>query len=154
VAKTVAKSCPLCLSVNDPDDMLPVTMPHSTPPQSAPMYLCRRCVLEVIKSAIASDLIDPSEVFPHAPSGDNPDRGGGDAPDPAAAAAPLVSGDQPGADGSALDRPEPQVPAGGKAKCRDCQQEFDADELADWAPPGGQTVKLCSSCMTDAELEL
>jgi hypothetical protein len=113
--KSIAKSCPLCLSVNDPDDMLAVTMPHSTPPQSAPMYLCRRCVLEVMKAGVSSELIDPSEVFPDAQPGAVSDRGGGDAPAAAPAAGPLVSGDDPYSGDSTVDRREPEVSAGGAA---------------------------------------
>ena|SRR5882724_1703661 len=114
MTKSMAMSCPTCLSVNDPVDMLAVTMPHSTPPQTAPMYLCRRCVLEIMKAAIGSELIDPAEVFQNAPAGTSTDR----APDPVSpgdeAASALVPEDQPGAGGLALDRLESQVPAGGE----------------------------------------
>lgn len=114
MAKSIAMSCPTCLSVNDPVDMLAVTMPHSTPPQSAPMYLCRLCVLAIMKAAIGSELIDPAEVFQNAPAGTPTDR----APDPVSpgdeAAPALVLKGEPGAEPPALDRLESEVPAGGE----------------------------------------
>ena len=112
MAKSIAKSCPLCLSVNDPADMLPVTMEHSTPPQSAPMYLCRLCVLEIVKCAMRSELIDPGEVFPDAPISSSTDRpaDSGSAPDPAVAAVVLQDKRHP--DDPPVDRLEPEVPAG------------------------------------------
>ena len=113
MAKSIAKSCPLCLSVNDPADMLPVTMEHSTPPQSAPMYLCRLCVLEIVKCAMGSELIDPREVFPDVTIGSSTDRpaDSGSAPDPAVAA--VVLQDQRHQDDPPVDRREPEVPASG-----------------------------------------
>lgn len=112
--KSIAKSCPLCLSVNDPVDMLDVVMEHSTPPQTAPLFLCRRCVIAIVKRAIGSDLIDPAEVFPNAAAAvESPG-----APDRAALAAEatsaLVPEDQRHPDDSAVDRREPEVPAGGE----------------------------------------
>src|SRR5882757_9348730 len=98
MAKSIAMSCPTCLSVNDPVDMLAVTMPHSTPPQSAPMYLCRRCVIEIMKSTLQSDVIDPREVFGDVEVRDPTDRfRDPDSFAPEAVAA-LVPEDQPGAE--------------------------------------------------------
>src|SRR5271157_1341958 len=111
--KSIAKSCPLCLSVNDPADMLGVTMPHSTPPQSAPLFLCRLCVLEIMRSAFQSDLIDPQEVLGGVKAGDLPDSGAGGADPGDAGVSPVVPENQPGAGDSALDRREPEVPTGG-----------------------------------------
>lgn len=110
--KSIAKSCPLCLSVNDPVDMLPVVMEHSTPPQSAPLFLCRRCVLEVMKAAIGSEIIDPAEVFPNASAGADsaPDPGVNSSADPAVAA--LVPEDQPSGEDVGEHRRESEVPAG------------------------------------------
>ena len=123
MAKSIATSCPLCLCVNDPLDMLPVAISHSTPPQTEPLHLCRRCVLEIVKCAMASELIDPQEVFPNvansAPAA--PDAGSG-APSPEADR-PVVLQGEPGAEGPAVDRLESEVPAGGgKAESADEQQ--------------------------------
>lgn len=71
MAKSIAKSCPLCLSVNDPVDMLPVTMEHSTPPQTAPLYLCRLCVIQIMKATLQTDVVDPREVFGDVPGDAN-----------------------------------------------------------------------------------
>src|SRR5208337_639761 len=110
--KSIAKSCPLCLSVNDPADMLGVTMPHSTPPQSAPLFLCRLCVLEIMKSAFQSDLIDPQEVLGDVKARDLPDSGAGGAHPGDAGVPALVPEDQPGDRDSALDRREPEDSVG------------------------------------------
>jgi hypothetical protein len=119
VAKSIAMSCPLCLSVNDPVDMLAVTMLHSTPPQSAPLYLCRLCVLEVMKAGIQSDLIDPSEVFPDAAAGANPARNPGDNPPADSAADSLVLQDSADGERPGEHRPEPEVSAGGEGTTDD-----------------------------------
>lgn len=76
MAKSIAKSCPLCLTVNDPVDMLPVTMKHSTPPQTAPLYLCRLCLIQIMKSTLQTDLVDPSEVLGNVEPGNPSTRGG------------------------------------------------------------------------------
>ena len=89
--KSIAKSCPLCLSVNDPADMLPVMMAHSTPPQSAPMYLCRLCVIQIMKSTLESDVVDPGEVFELTQEEFRPRAAPGDAPTAAAEADPAVT---------------------------------------------------------------
>src|ERR1700720_3357166 len=112
MAKSVAMSCPLCLSVNDPVDMLAVTMAHSSPPQSAPLHLCRRCTIEIMKSAMASELIDPGEVFPDAPASGSNDRAADSGPADSAPIDSLVlPGERPG-EATDLDRLEPEVPAG------------------------------------------
>jgi hypothetical protein len=104
MAAAIGKTCPLCLTVNDPADMLPVTMPHSIPPQSAPLFLCRLCTLEIMKAAFSSELIDPSEVLAGVTA--NLDR----APDsdgvlPAASPDPaLVPESEPGAGAPTVDR--------------------------------------------------
>ena len=111
--KDIGLSCVLCLNVDDPAGMLPVEIPHARFPQPAPTMLCRKCTLAIMKSAVASDLIDPSEVFPNAPAGDYPDRGPGDAPAPASASADLVPENQPDGGAPRVDGPEPEMPAGG-----------------------------------------
>src|SRR5258708_5491611 len=113
MAKSIAMSCAVCLSVEDRGDMLPVTMAHSTPPQSRPLYLCRRCVIEIMKSALQSEIIDPREVFGDDPVGAANAPGPGGDPPPAEAAPALVSEAQPGAQDSVVDRLESEVPAGG-----------------------------------------
>ncbi|SRR5216684_1398576 len=113
MAKSIAMSCPLCLSVEDPGDMLPVTMAHSTPPQSRPLYLCRRCVLEIMKCAMASEIIDPREVFGDDPVGASNAPGPGDDPAPAETAPALVAENEPGAEAPVVDRLESEMPAGG-----------------------------------------
>lgn len=118
MAKSIAKSCPLCLSVNDPDDMLPVTMAHSTPPQTAPLFLCRLCLIQIMKSTLQSDVVDPREVFGDAEPGNQSDRGGGGDPASAEGADPVVLQGESAPGAPALDRPEPQVPAGGKNRKR------------------------------------
>jgi len=147
--KSVAMSCPLCLSVNDPADMLAVTMPHSSPPQTAPLHLCKRCTLEIMMAAVASELIDPREVFGDAPTSGSTDRAAdsGVASDPAVAA--VVLQDQRHQDDSPVDRREPEVPAGGAGSCEQCGKDVPADELIEWQPPGGGAMKLCSTCDLD-----
>jgi hypothetical protein len=111
--KSIALSCPLCLTVNDPDDLLEVVIPHSAFPGSAPPRLCRLCVIEIMKAAFASDLISPEEVLPGAANLiDDAPGGAGPAAAPAADPA-LVSENQPGAEAAGVDRREPEVPAGG-----------------------------------------
>ena len=112
--KSIAKSCPLCLSVNDPVDMLPVTMEHSTPPQTAPLYLCRLCVIQIMKSTLQSDVVDPREVFGDVEPGIDSDRHGGRDPAGAEAAPALVPEGESGPGAPAVDRPEPEVSAGGE----------------------------------------
>ena len=154
MAKSIAKSCPLCLSVNDPADMLDVMMPHSTPPQSAPMYLCRLCVLEVMKAAFRSDLIDPREVFPDAPVSSSTDRpaDSGPAPDPAVAA--VVLQDQRAEDNLTVDRREPEVPAGGEGSCERCGKDFPNDDLSEWEGPNAPAMKVCAPCAQELDIEL
>ena len=56
-------SCPLCLTANDPADMLGVAISHSVPVADALIGLCRRCVLAIVKSAMAAEFITPEEIF-------------------------------------------------------------------------------------------
>jgi len=67
----------LCLVANDPADMLGVVISHSMPVQLEPLGLCKRCVLEIVKSAMTAEFIQPEEVFGDAASAatslDNPD---------------------------------------------------------------------------------
>ena len=65
-------SCPLCLVANDPADMLGVVIAHSRPVQLEPLGLCRRCVLEIVKSAMTAEFIEPEEVFGDLPPGAEP----------------------------------------------------------------------------------
>lgn len=67
MAKNSGQSCPLCLDVYDPADMLVVVIPHARIRQDPPAQFCRRCVVAFMQSAAASDLIDPSEVFGSSP---------------------------------------------------------------------------------------
>ena len=73
MAKDIDLSCPLCLNVYDPDDMLAVEIPHARFPQSEPAKFCRSCVIVFMKSAAASDLVDPREVFGSAMGDDQTD---------------------------------------------------------------------------------
>ena len=114
MAKDIGLSCPLCLNVFDPDDMLAVEIPHARFPQPEPAKFCRICVREFMKAAVRSDLVDPREVFGDVEPGIDSDRhGGGDHPGAEAAPA-LVPEDSPGAEAPAVDRPEPEVSAGGE----------------------------------------
>ena len=63
MGKDTGLSCPLCLNVDDPEGMLAVAIPHSRFPQPVPARFCTRCVLEVMKAAFSSELIDPVEVL-------------------------------------------------------------------------------------------
>ena len=135
MAKSIAKSCPLCLSVNDPVDMLAVTMPHSTPPQSAPLYLCRLCVLDIMKAAIGSELIDPAEVFPNATARDDSDR------EIQVVALMLLRpvilwylGISELTDDPPVDRREPEMPAGGAGDAK--EPEEGGLSLRPWARRG------------------
>jgi hypothetical protein len=56
-------SCPLCLVANDPADMLGVVIAHAVPVPDALIGLCKRCVLAIVKAAMATELISPLEVF-------------------------------------------------------------------------------------------
>jgi hypothetical protein len=53
----------LCLVANDPADMLGVVVPHAVPVPDALIGLCKRCVLVIVKSAMAAEFITPEEVF-------------------------------------------------------------------------------------------
>ena len=112
--KSVGLSCPLCLSVNDPVDMLDIEIHQDPGGASWIARLCRGCVIAIVQRAIGSELIDPAEVFPNAAAAvESPG-----APDRAALAAEatsaLVPEDQRHPDDSAVDRREPEVPAGGE----------------------------------------
>jgi hypothetical protein len=101
-------SCPLCLVANDPADMLGVVIAHSMPLQLEPMGLCRRCVLQIVKSAMTAEFIEPAEVFGDLPPGGEPPLtpeseepsnarldglgGSGDLVEPDSAAAPAEAG--------------------------------------------------------------
>jgi hypothetical protein len=122
MAKNFGMSCPLCLSVNDPVDMLAVTMEHSTPPQSAPLHLCRRCTLEIMKAAMVSDLIDPREVFGDASIRDSTDRAAAPDLDPHSPASALVLPSESDSQDSEIDRLEPKVPAGRKGSARKTEE--------------------------------
>lgn len=76
-------SCPLCLVANDPADMLGVVIEHAVPVPDALIGLCKRCVLAIVKTAMATELISPAEVFGDLPAGaeaplmhENPDAKG------------------------------------------------------------------------------
>lgn len=112
--KDIGLSCPLCLNVDDPAGMLAIEIPHARFPQSVPTGLCRLCVLAIMKSAVASDLIDPREVFGDVAASSPTDRAPDSDPasDPAVAA--VVLQDQRPGEAAPVDRPEPEVPAGGE----------------------------------------
>lgn len=63
-------SCPLCLVANDPADMLGVVIAHAVPVPDALIGLCKRCVVAIVKTAMATELISPAEVFGEFPPGD------------------------------------------------------------------------------------
>ena len=50
MAKDLGLSCPLCLDVNDPDDMLPVKIGHKHPPSIVEIHLCADCFQAVIRA--------------------------------------------------------------------------------------------------------
>ena len=62
-------SCPLCLVANDPADMLGVVIAHAVPVPDALIGLCKRCVVAIVKTAMATELISPHEVFGDLPPG-------------------------------------------------------------------------------------
>jgi hypothetical protein len=113
MAKDFGLSCPLCLVANDPADMLGVVIEHAIPVPSALVALCKRCVLAIVKTAMATELISPEEVFVDAPAPAESldDR---DVADPSiGAAAAAVSTAEPDGEGAGEHRPEPEIPAGG-----------------------------------------
>jgi hypothetical protein len=65
-------SCPLCLVANDPADMLGVVIAHAVPVPEALIGLCKRCVVAIVKTAMATELISPAEVFGDLPPGAEP----------------------------------------------------------------------------------
>ena len=114
MANDTGLSCPLCLNVYDPDDMLAVAVPHARFPQSEPAKFCRPCVIVFMNSAVMSDLVDPREVFGDAQPSNNLDLVGGDSVASAEAMSPVVPEGESGPGAPALDRPEPEVPGGGE----------------------------------------
>jgi hypothetical protein len=62
----------LCLVANDPADMLGVVIAHAVPVPDALIGLCKRCVLAIVKTAMATELISPAEVFGDLPPGAEP----------------------------------------------------------------------------------
>lgn len=50
MAKDLGLSCPLCLDVNDPEDMLPVKIGHKHPPSIVEIHLCADCFQAVIRA--------------------------------------------------------------------------------------------------------
>ena len=116
MAKDFGLSCPLCLVANDPADMLGVVIEHAVPVPEALIGLCRRCVLAIVKSAMAGEFIQPAEVFGDATAGGDPaaDAAPGPGPDPAAGA--LVLQNQPDGEEPGVDRREPEMPAGGEER--------------------------------------
>lgn len=113
-----ALSCPLCLTANDPADMLGVVIMHAIPAAKEPIGLCKRCVLVIVKFAMAAEFISVEEVFPDAPANlDSPGDPGSD-PAPAPASDSLVPAIQPDGEGAGEHRPEPEVPAGGETRAR------------------------------------
>jgi hypothetical protein len=62
----------LCLVANDPADMLGVVIAHAVPVPDALIGLCKLCVLAIVKTAMATELISPAEVFGDLPPGAEP----------------------------------------------------------------------------------
>jgi hypothetical protein len=106
----------LCLTANDADDMLGVVIEHAVPVPHALIGLCKRCVVAIVKCAMAAEFIQPEEIFGDAPTGAHADPDPG--PDPAAAATSdlLVPEAQSDGEKSGVDRPEPKVSAGGQER--------------------------------------
>lgn len=76
MAKDLGLSCPLCLDVNDPADMLPVKIGHKHPPSIVEIHLCADCFQAVIR-AVKEQLDTQGEVLSdEAPDGGLPDAGG------------------------------------------------------------------------------
>ena len=61
MAKDLGLSCPLCLDVNDPADMLPVKIGHKHPPSLVEIHLCADCFQAVIR-AVKEQLDNQGEV--------------------------------------------------------------------------------------------
>jgi len=99
--KSIAVTCQVCLSVNDPADVLAVKVEHATIPQPDPIRLCRLCTLAIMKSAIASELIDPSEVFGAELPAASSNASASEAPGEGAAAATMTAAAASDAESSA-----------------------------------------------------
>jgi hypothetical protein len=98
----------LCLVANDPADMLGVVIAHAVPVPDALIGLCKRCVVAIVNTAMATELISPAEVFGDLPPGGEPPArtdseepanarldglgGPGDLVEPDSAAAPAAAG--------------------------------------------------------------
>ena len=159
MAKSIGLSYPLCLGVNDPADMLAVEIPHARFPQDDPARFCRLCVLAIMRSAVASELINAWEVFGDDAASDNPSDGGAATPLGAEASPPVVPEDQPGAGPPAVDRREPEVPAGGEdatslIECECCGTPHAESDLTSWAGPNAPNMRVCSDCADELEAEL
>lgn len=63
MAKDLGLACPLCLDVNDPDDMLPVKIGHKHPPSIVEIHLCADCFRAVIDAV--KEQLDSQEVASH-----------------------------------------------------------------------------------------
>jgi hypothetical protein len=108
----------LCLVANDPADMLGVTIAHAVPVPDALIGLCKRCVLAIVKTAMATELISPQEVFGDAPAAatslDNP----GDAHPADNHPAGAGGAESPESETPGEHRPEPEMSPGGEKRAR------------------------------------
>lgn len=80
MAKDLGLSCPLCLDVNDPEDMLPVKIGHKHPPSIVEIHLCADCFQAVIR-AVKEQLDYQGEVSSDATPDDGLPDAGGERPD-------------------------------------------------------------------------
>jgi hypothetical protein len=103
----------LCLVANDPADMLGVVIAHAVPVPDALIGLCKRCVVAIVKTAMATELISPQEVFGDAPPGPDSGVDTGPSTSPAPSADLLVPEGESDGEGPGEHRPESEMPARG-----------------------------------------
>lgn len=114
--RDIAVSCQVCLSVVDPVDIVPVDVLSPLGPATIRFRPCRLCVVSIIKAGIASDLIDPSEVFGADLEPRSHEAAPSEAPGNGAAADPSSPAAAPDAESSEMAAGETDSPSNGDAR--------------------------------------
>jgi hypothetical protein len=106
-------SCRLCLQPDELTSMVTIDRLLSNPPRTVTVSVCRPCAREIAGMMIVIDYEEGREVTNNAPDGSHSSRGTADDPAPAPTVAAVVPENKRRREAADLDRPEPEVPAGG-----------------------------------------
>lgn len=106
-------SCRLCLEPDELPSMVTIDRLLSNPPRTVSATICRACAREIASKFASVDSDGTQEVRDDSPDGSHSSRSAAYDPASYSTIGALVSEGERRGETADLDRPEPEVPAGG-----------------------------------------